>query len=608
MKKVFPVLIVLSLFIFVRESFSQNEDQYYSTIEKNDQIIINDDFSVEYILHEKLTVLKSEGWGQAVRRIYTNPTNRLISFEAIVTHPVSGKTIKKFKLKDLTERTYLDDVNIFTDSKIKTFEPSGIAAPFVIEFKIVKKSEYNFFIEDWYPSLHFKQKVKHANLKINYPTEIGLRYKMEHLIADEKIEDIPSGKSITWSFEDLPILDPDEEEVAKIVLVPDQFKLGENQARMDSWENLGRFIYQLNEGKDQLPEDFKIQVHRMVEGIDDEFEKMAVLYKYVQENYRYVAISLGIGGWEPRNAEEVIKTKYGECKALTTLMKAMLQEVGIASQYTLVYAGSDYTKLNEEFPQNTFNHAFLRVPIQDEVYWLETTSRTLPPGFSGNFTKDRQVLVVNADGGVLEKTPDFSDFKFNSYHGEYHVDLNSMGDGIITGTARFDGFLALPFIESQYYKGEKELKINLIEGVNANNLFLKSIETSSINRKNVPQVIVNFEGFFQKYVQQTGKRIILSGNFLQVDVKKFENEVFRAQESIIVKLESDFEIESGAGKQVFAKDYFTYTMEVEDEIDQISIKNTLEVKFPKGSSKELKARTLNEFNQLSKQSIILKKL
>lgn len=605
-KAIFVLQLTLLL---VFDSFSQKESQYYSTIEKKDKIVLNDDHSFDLFINEKVTVLNELGLRHAVREIDISDRVKIKSFEAIATHPITGKTIKKYKYKDLNERTYLDDVSIYTDTKIMTFVPSGISPPYIIEFKIEKKSQDNFFIQSWYPGVFYKQKVTSANLEVNFPEVIGLRYRLEHAEAVEKIQESESLNTISWDFSDLPILKPEDENIPKIALGPIQVKLGNYISRLESWEKMGQFINLLNQGKDDLPEEFKILVHQMVEGIDDDFDKMAVLYKYIQDNYRYVAISLGIGGWEPRSAADVINTKYGECKALTILLKGMLKEVGIESQYTLVSAGDDYIKLKEDFPQSScFNHAFLRVPLNDDVYWLEATSRTLPAGFSGDFTKGRNVLVITSDGGVLEKTPDYADFKFNTYSGDYHIDLNTMGDGVITGTAKFDGFLALPFIESQYYKGEKELKINLIEGLNANNLFLKSMETSRTNQRNVPQVSVNFDGFYQKYAQQTGKRIILPGNLFQADIEKFDNDVFRAEESIIVKLETGFEIESGGGKQVFENEYFTYTVEVIDQIDQISINNILEVTLPKDSSKELKSKTLNELNQLSKQSIILKKL
>ncbi|MGY6545210.1 transglutaminase domain-containing protein [Arthrospiribacter ruber] len=607
MNKFFGLLLAVA-FSLGSESFSQDENKFYSTISKDHKVIINEDYSVDYHIQEKLRVLHSEGWSHAIKNIEVTPRMKLVDFEAIVKDPLTGKVIKKFKAKDLKEKTHLDGINLYSDTKINSFIPSGISTPFEIEYKIHKTSKDNFFISPWNIVEYYYQKVSHAHLEVIYPNQIGLRYKITDIIDEAIVEEGDSITKISWTYGNFEAQQLFDKTNPAVILVPDQFRLDKYYSRMETWEKLGSFINMLNEGKGVLPARFKTIVHQMVEGVDDEFEKLSILYKYLQENYRYVAITLGVGGWEPRFAEDVINTKYGECKALTTLMKAMLEEVGIPSQYTLVYAGENHRELDEEFPQNLFNHAFLRVPIKDEVFWVESTSRTMPPGFSGNFTKDRKVLVITPEGGVLDHTPDFAESRFNAYQGDYSIAINQMGDGQIIGKTRFDGFPAIPFVESMFYAGEKELKINLIEALNANNLFLSSIKSERENIRNLPRVYADFEGFYQKYVQQTGKRMILPGNFLHLDLDMLKNGSFSSEESLEINLELPFEIESGGGEQYVEHEFFTFLIEARHENQKIMVKNRLEVTLPKDAEKELKAKTLAEIHKQTKRSIILKKL
>ena len=53
--------------------------------------------------------------------------------------------------------------------------------------------------------------------------------------------------------------------------------------------------------------------------------KMAALAKFVQNDIRYVAIELGVGGWQPHPAGDVCSHHFGDCKDKATLLSSMLK-------------------------------------------------------------------------------------------------------------------------------------------------------------------------------------------------------------------------------------------------------------------------------------------
>src|SRR5574342_1196313 len=105
---------------------------------------------------------------------------------------------------------------------------------------------------------------------------------------------------------------------------------------MNSWQDFGKFIYALKQGRDELPPEIKQKVHELTDGIADTKEKINVLYGYMQKNTRYVSIQLGIGGWQPFDAKYVAKKGYGDCKALSNYMYSILKEAGIKSYYAVI--------------------------------------------------------------------------------------------------------------------------------------------------------------------------------------------------------------------------------------------------------------------------------
>lgn len=84
-------------------------------------------------------------------------------------------------------------------------------------------------------------------------------------------------------------------------------------------------------------------------------EKIQRLYSFLQNHTRYVAIELGLSNWQPQSAQSVFDNHYGDCKDLTTLMVAMLREVGVKA-YPASILTRDHGLLIKEFPANQFNH------------------------------------------------------------------------------------------------------------------------------------------------------------------------------------------------------------------------------------------------------------
>ena len=135
---------------------------------------------------------------------------------------------------------------------------------------------------------------------------------------------------------------------------------------------------------DILDKEYADKAVELVKNIPVRRDKIKALYEYMQKNTRYFSVSFGIGGYQPIPANEVAKNGYGDCKALSNYMKALLKTVGIESYYTLAKAG-EYQYMQADFPSQQFNHVILCVPDNQEMIWLECTSQTKPFNYLGKF-------------------------------------------------------------------------------------------------------------------------------------------------------------------------------------------------------------------------------
>ncbi len=94
---------------------------------------------------------------------------------------------------------------------------------------------------------------------------------------------------------------------------------------METWDNFGKWIQALNSGRQELPPATKAKIKELTAKAKTDEEKVKILYEYLQSKTRYVSIQLGIGGQQPFEASVVDQFGYGDCKALSNYMVAMLE-------------------------------------------------------------------------------------------------------------------------------------------------------------------------------------------------------------------------------------------------------------------------------------------
>lgn len=333
----------------------------------------------------------------------------------------SGTEIRSLKEKDVADQsTYGTSFVYHSDSRIKSYDFNYAIYPYTVEYEVEEVIKTTFFIPDWETQPNYDCAVEQTEFALTFPSSIPVRYK-EYLIPenaektsakDEAGNDVLSWKiKNIYAYNEEPCSKTGNHTAPTIVLAPGQFELLKYKGDMQSWNNIGLFIYKLNEGRDVLPEDKKAVVKSLIEGEQDTYNKVQKLYAYMQQNTRYVANEYGIAGWQTFDAMNVATNGYGDCKGLTNYLKALLKEAGINSYVTLVYAGEDYYKIDEEFPANTFNHVILCVPQPRDTIWVECTSQQLTAGYLGSFTQGRKVLLTSEQGGFLCMTPSYDKSK-----------------------------------------------------------------------------------------------------------------------------------------------------------------------------------------------------
>lgn len=382
--------------------------------------------------HFIITILNDNGRELSLFRQGYDRFSSISNIEYII-YDSNGKKLKKIprdEIYDFSASSYAG----YEDNRIKLIDPEIRTYPFTVEYSFEFTQSFLLNFPDWQPYIDYNTSVEKSIYKIITDNDSTFQYLERNLINPLSINKIQNNIEYLWQCNNLPAIryEPFSNEISEytpsVFISPNEFKYDDNIGDMKSWKNFGLWVYNLNKNRDDLPEEFQQKIKKMVESVQNDIEKVNILYKYMQNNTRYVSEQIGIGGYQTFEAERVHRLGYGDCKALTNYMKAMLKTIGIKSFYTLIYAGNDAPGIIDEFPSNQFNHVMLFVPFQNDTLWIECTNQSIPCGYGGTFTDDRDALVIKEDGGILIHKPAFK-IDQNIQYTKANIFLDDTGNG-----------------------------------------------------------------------------------------------------------------------------------------------------------------------------------
>ncbi|GCC51158.1 DUF3857 domain-containing protein [Chryseotalea sanaruensis] len=371
--------------------------------------------------HYVITILKATGRSNAILSVGYDKLTKIKSVKATV-YDALGNVVKKVKTSDFIDQSSISGFSIYEDNRQKYIDLRQASYPYTIEFEYELDLNYLLFIPSFYLYDDDEVSIQKKSYQLVYPTSLKPRYR--GTFVDDPEKQILSGKeSLLWTFNNFvpkkfEAMSPTiEKYIPRILVAPVDFEYDGYAGTMNSWENFGKWQLSLNKGRDEiLPETIE-KVKSLTKDVNDDREKVKILYKYLQNKTRYVSIQLGIGGWQPFEALTVDKLSYGDCKALSNYMISLLKAADINGYYTVIYGGSNPPTVLEDFPKSYFNHVIVTVPLEKDTVWLECTSQQNPFGYLGNFTGNRSAMMVTEDGARLIKTP--------VYKGENNQQLRS---------------------------------------------------------------------------------------------------------------------------------------------------------------------------------------
>lgn len=326
-----------------------------------------------------------------------------------------GIKIKETRKGDVKDQSATEESNLADNLRVKYHNFKHTTYPYTVEYEVVTEQDGLFYLPMWMPVVDERVAVESSKLLVIADAGYEVRFKAMNYPAAPQVTESKKQKQYSWSISNYGAIKREPyapgivELTPSVFLAPSDFELQKYSGAMHDWKSYGLFMYQLNAGRDILPANIKQQVQDIAARFTSNKEKTEALFRFMQKNTRYISVQLGIGGWQTFDANYVATNGYGDCKALTNYMHAILKEAGINSYPALIRAGQNEWNILADFSSTQFNHVILCVPAAKDTMWLECTSQTEMPGYLGAFTGNRKALLVTPEGGVLVNTPSYSE-------------------------------------------------------------------------------------------------------------------------------------------------------------------------------------------------------
>ena len=117
----------------------------------------------------------------------------------------------------------------------------------------------------------------------------------------------------------------------------------------------------------------KAEAAKIAAQTQDPKRRAELALKLVQEQIRYLFLGMDGGGFVPATADQTWSRRFGDCKAKTVLLVALLGELGVTARPVLVNTKQGDLVAARLPTMESFDHAIVEVQLGGKSYWLDGT-------------------------------------------------------------------------------------------------------------------------------------------------------------------------------------------------------------------------------------------
>ncbi len=532
-------LIYSFLLLFTLHSFAQHSSEYKVYKEqypnshsvrlnqetliritlKNDKIGITQEFLEEDLFLDEAATYRSK------ETINFSSFFEIDNIEASSFNFENGK-YKESKVETFKEKDELGQV-FYDDTKSINFIYTNLNNGSKTKLKYTEKVKNPRFLSPFYFGDFFP--IANNKVTVIADKEIQLEFK-EFNLQDLNIKFTKTekrGKIIyTWESKNIDEYEYEENVPSYTTVLPHIVPIiksytisnGTSLELLNDVSNLYGWYYSLVKdiNKESSDENLIQLVNKITANKNSNLERVKSIYYWTQQNIKYIAFEYALGGFIPREANDIYQKKYGDCKDNSSILHEMLKIAGLKGNLTWIGTRKIPYKYTEVPTPIVDNHMILSYSDKGNTYFLDATGRYLSYDFPSSFIQGKEALIANGEGKFEIKKVPIIPAKNNAFIDSSHINIvneNIVGSSKteISGYKKIDFFFALEshttdtkikeYYNSKFRKGNNKF---LIKKFNEINKF-----------KYDTTFVVNYDFTINQYIKKLGNELYINMNLNQ---------------------------------------------------------------------------------------------
>jgi len=233
--------------------------------------------------------------------------------------------------------------------------------------------------------------VRRSRLIVDVPVSVTPRIDEENLNFPRRTEERNGRRVYTWATAEVPALEGEP-----FAATPNAVEIGITVSSPLSWDRIARWYAELSADRYAVTPELERALAGVVAGAASLDDSLRAVHRWIAQDIRYVSLSLGRGGYQPRAPAAVLGTGFGDCKDKATLFVAVARRFGAVAHPVLVnLAGEPDSALPSI---GAFDHMIAALTTPAGPRYLDLTADVIPWGEVPVYLQGELGLLVRPDG------------------------------------------------------------------------------------------------------------------------------------------------------------------------------------------------------------------